>query len=61
MYKFIKLTVHPYIYAFLTKGLFSIRWKWYKKFKRRIKIQALSSHHFLEYHFYNKEDDEIKI
>jgi len=59
--KFIKLTVHPYIYAYLTKGLFSFRWKWYKKFKRRIKIQALSSHHFLEYHFYNKDDDEIKI
>ncbi len=59
--KSIKMCVHPYIYAYLTKGLFSIKTKWYLKFKKPIKIIPMSSYHFLEYRFFNKEDEEIKI
>jgi ribonuclease G len=59
--KSIKMCVHPYIYAYLTKGFFSIKNKWYLKFKKPIKIIPMSSYHFLEYRFFNKEDDEIKI
>jgi len=55
------LCVHPYIYAYLTKGLFNIKWKWYFKFRQRIKITSMSSYHLLEYHFFNKAGDEIKI
>ncbi len=57
----LKLVLHPYIYAYLTKGLFSQQVKWYFKFKRWIKIKPDKSYHFLEYHFFNKNDDEIKI
>ncbi len=57
----LKIIVHPYIYAYLTKGLFSIQLKWFFKFKKWIKIQKNNSYQFLEYHFFNKNNDEIKI
>ncbi len=59
--KYLKMCIHPYIYAYLTKGIFSIRFKWFLKFKKWIRIIPMSSYHFLEYHFFNKEDDEIKL
>lgn len=59
--KYLSLFVHPYLYAYLTKGFFSIQWKWYRKFKLRINIEPQASYHFLEYHFFNKNGDEIKM
>jgi ribonuclease G len=59
--KFLKMCTHPYIYAYLTKGPLSIRFKWFMKFKKWIHIVPMSSYHFLEYRFFNKEDDEIKL
>jgi ribonuclease G len=55
------LCVHPYIYAYLTKGIFNIRWKWRRKYKHKIRLQSMPSYHFLEYHFFNKAGDEIKM
>ncbi|MBU0487878.1 MAG: Rne/Rng family ribonuclease [Bacteroidetes bacterium] len=59
--KSIQLVVHPYIYAYLTKGIFSLRWKWAMKYKKRIRLQKLSSYHFFEYHFFNMVGEEIKL
>ncbi len=55
------ITVHPFIYAYLTHGWISIRMKWFLKFKQWVSLKPVSSHHLLEYHFLNKQDDEIKI
>jgi ribonuclease G len=55
------ITLHPYLYAYLTKGIFSQRFKWFTKYKRWIKLKPMSSYHFFEYHFFNKNDDEIKM
>jgi ribonuclease G len=55
------LCVHPYIYAYFTKGFFSIKRKWYFRYKHSIKLQSMPSYHFLEYHFFNKIGDEIKM
>jgi len=57
----LKITVHPFIYAFLTKGFPSKRMKWFFKFKKWIRLQPLASHQLLEYHFFNKNEDEIKM
>jgi len=59
--KYLKLFVHPYIYAFLTKGLVSIQLKWFFKYGKWIRIKKMSSYHMLEYHFFNKNEDEINI
>lgn len=59
--KHLKLGVHPFIYAYLTKGLFSQQLKWHLKFGRSIKIKSMSNFQLLEYRFFNKNNDEIKI
>lgn len=56
------LQVHPYLAAYFSKGLFkSPQWKWFRKYKRWIKVEPISSYHFMEYHFLNKQGEEIKI
>jgi len=55
------LTVHPYVYAYLKKGFISQQKKWFFEFKRWIKVKESSSFHFLEYRFYNKSGEEIKL
>jgi ribonuclease G len=57
----VTLCVHPYLEAYLTKGLISLRRKWSFRYKKSIKVKPVSSYHFLEYHFYNSKEDEIKI
>ncbi len=55
------LRVHPFIHAYLTKGLMSIRFKWFLKHRKWIRVYPSTSYHFLEYRFFNKLDDEIKL
>jgi ribonuclease G len=55
------LMVSPFIYAYLTKGLFSLRWKWSRMYKRPIKVIASSSYHFLEYRFFNAKGEDIHL
>ena len=59
--KNLTLLVHPYVYAFLTHGLFNFRWKWWRTFGQRVNIKTQNASHFLEYHFFNKNGDEIKM
>jgi ribonuclease G len=53
------LTVHPFIYAYLTKGIFSKQWNWFLRFHRWIKIVEKNSFALVEFKFYNKNNDEI--
>ena len=55
------LTLHPFLYAYLTKGFYSQRIKWFFKYKQWIKLKPMVSYHFFEYHFFNKNNDEIKM
>jgi len=54
------LAVHPYIAAYLTKGIRSIRINWFLKYRRWIKIRAVKTYHLLEYQFLNANNDIIK-
>jgi ribonuclease G len=58
---YLKIAVHPYVYAYLTHGLKSIQVKWFIKYKKWIRIVPVSSYHLLEYHFFNRNKDEINI
>ena len=59
-YKKLTLNTHPFIAAFLTKGFPSIRLKWYFKHKKWVKIQPRDAYTYLEYHFFNKDGNQIK-
>ena len=55
------LRVHPYVYAYITKGFVSMlsRWRW--KYSRSMKVVPDQSLGFLEYKFYDAENNEFEI
>ncbi|MFT7267890.1 MAG: ribonuclease G, partial [Roseivirga sp.] len=55
------LTVHPFLHAYFTKGIFSKRWEWYKKYHTWIKIEKDSSLVLSNYRVTNKQGEEIAI
>lgn len=60
--KDITLSVHPFLFSYLKDGWpRSQMWKWHRKFHRKIRLQKQSSYQFLEYHFFNRNGDEIKM
>ncbi|WP_068242231.1 Rne/Rng family ribonuclease [Hydrotalea flava] len=61
-HKQIDLYVHPIVYAFLTKGWFrSIVKKWKMKFKIALKVMPNNNYSFIEYHFFDENEEEIKF
>jgi ribonuclease G len=59
--KKLMLKVHPYVAAYLIKGLKSIRNKWFMAYYKWVKIEENSSFSFLEYHFYDDNQEELII
>ena len=57
----ITLQVHPFIGAYLTKGWFSIRRKWMKKYGKSFKVETVDDFHMLQYNFLNAKGEDIKI
>jgi ribonuclease G len=55
------LNVHPFVASYLKRGFFPISRKWDLKYKVILKVQALTSYHMLEYHFYDRYDNEIDL
>ncbi len=59
--KQLTIIVHPYVYAYLTKGLLSIRLKWMYKYRVRLKVRSSESYGLLSYKFLNASGDEIAL
>lgn len=59
--KGLSLAVHPYIHAYFRQGLPSLQMKWYLKHHKWVKLIKDSSLGLLEYHFYSKNKEEIKL
>jgi ribonuclease G len=55
------LNVHPFVASYLKKDLFPVYRKWDLKYKIILKIQAATSYHMLEYHFYDRYNNEIDL
>jgi ribonuclease G len=55
------LRVHPFIHAFLKKGLISRQMKWYTKYYKWIAIIEEGGYHLNEYRFFDENDDEIRL
>jgi ribonuclease G len=61
-HKNLTLTVHPIVYAYLTKGWFnSIIKQWRRKHHVKIKAEANTSYHLIEFHFFDTHEEEIKF
>lgn len=58
----LSLHVHPIMHAYLTKGWWwSIIAKWRRKYNDKIKIVADSNYHLTQFHFFDKNEEEIKM
>ncbi len=55
------LALHPFLYAYYTKGIISKRVKMFFKYKRWVKIVKDSSLGITEFHFLNKDGEEIDV
>ena len=60
--KEVTLCVHPFLEAYITKGFFtSVKRKWRRQFGSKFSVRPVNAYNFLEYHFFNKVQDEIKV
>ncbi|MFB9051747.1 Rne/Rng family ribonuclease [Formosa undariae] len=58
-YKKIVLNTHPFIAAFLKTGFPSVRSKWFIEHKTWVKIMPRDAYTYLEYHFFDKDGNQI--
>jgi ribonuclease G len=58
--KDLTILVHPFVYAYFTKGFPSIRMKWFFNFKTWIKLREDSSLGLTDFKFLNRNEDEIE-
>jgi ribonuclease G len=62
-HKDLTLSVHPILHSHLTKGFWfnSIRHKWNRKFKTKLKVTPNTNYHLTEFHFFDKDEEQIKF
>lgn len=59
--RIIYLNVHPFIAAYLKKGFFPIYLKWSLRYRILLRVQAVVSAQYLEYHYIDKHNNEIDL
>jgi ribonuclease G len=57
----IKLRVHPYVAAFLRKGIPNQQMKWYMKYYRWLKIVEDADFPLTTYKWFDEKEDEIRL
>jgi len=57
--KHLTIKAHPFMAAYLTKGIFSKRYRWGVRYKCKIKVLPSVSYSFLEFHFFDKKGEEM--
>src|SRR5690606_31252415 len=55
------LKVHPFIEAYINKGIVSMRRRWMFKYKKNIKVVADMSYSYLQFKFFNIKGEEINL
>ncbi len=58
--KKLALSLHPYLYAYFTRGLLSRRYKWYMKYGKWVNLEEDSSLAITEYNFVNGHGELIE-
>ncbi|MBX2931776.1 MAG: Rne/Rng family ribonuclease [Chitinophagaceae bacterium] len=61
-HKHLSLLVNPIVYSHLTKGIFSsIAKKWKKRYSIKLSVHPNTNYGIVEYHFFDKNEEEIKF
>lgn len=58
--KKVVLRAHPYVVSHITKGFFSLKFKWRHKYGLKFKAQEIHSYELLRYDFWDEDNNEIK-
>ncbi|MBD1395201.1 Rne/Rng family ribonuclease [Mucilaginibacter glaciei] len=59
--KGISLCVHPYIEAYIKKGIYNRQMKWFVKYSQWIKVISNPAYQITEFHFLSAKGEEIKL
>jgi len=59
-HKGVVLNTHPFVAAYLGKGFPSVRSRWFFEHKKWVKIIPRDAYTYLEYHFFDKNGNEIR-
>jgi ribonuclease G len=59
--KGISVSLHPFLHAYFTKGVYSRQWQWFIKYKTWIRVEPDTSLGVTDFKFRNKHGDEIEI
>ncbi len=59
--KKLTLALHPFLFAYYTKGIISKRMRWFFKYKKSVELIKDSSLAITEYKFLNKDGEEIEL
>lgn len=57
----VTIEAHPFVCAYMKKGLLSLRRRWEWKYKRVVKVKSVEGMGLLEYKFVNAKGDEIEM
>lgn len=57
----LELQVHPFIEAYLNRGMKSLRRQWSKEFKCKIRVTSMSTFQLLQYAFFTADGEEIPV
>ncbi|MFO7863777.1 MAG: Rne/Rng family ribonuclease [Salinivirgaceae bacterium] len=59
--KTIELRVHPFLHAYLTKGVLSKKRLWQLKYRKRLTIKPDQSYTYMEYNFFDAKGNMLNI
>ncbi|HMN05055.1 MAG TPA: Rne/Rng family ribonuclease [Flavobacteriales bacterium] len=57
----LSLHVHPFVAAYFTKGLPSIQWKWWWRWRKWVKVIPSGSSRYLEFHIFDQQENEVAV
>ena len=57
----VKLRTHPYLEAYLKKGMPSTQMRWFMKYKKWVQIMPDNEFPLMEYRFYDDNNDEVRM
>ena len=59
--KGVRITLHPYLYAYFKQGTLSHQLKWFFKYLKWVKLESDTSLGITDYHFHNKLGEAIEV
>ena len=59
--KDLTISLHPFVHAYFTKGVYSRQMQWFIKYKKWVNLEVDSSLGLVDYHFQNKVGEVIEL